>query len=176
MERFELQVPSYNTFSVHIDEEKIPNVLGSITLIDRRGRLNAPKLFYRPSGTYTSPGYTFKASLSESDIQEHRGLHILIKSPGLRKVIVDKPHRLEDTQTVRNGEAYTILRGHKVPLVNSHVPDDTILVNEEGAYIINLIEGPNGKIKQEDDKGVLQRPAGAVNNYAFGVAEIVRAV
>ena len=175
IERFELQVPTYNTFSVHVDEEDIPNVLGSITCIDRSKKLWPPVLLYRPASRYTSPRGTFVADLTERDIQEHRGLRI-VHGPGLKKVVVIQPERLEATQTVRNGEAYTILRGQKVPLESLYVKDDTILVNEEGAFLINLIEGPNGKIKPEESNGVLKVPAGAITNYAFGTANIVSAL
>ena len=43
-------------------------------------------------------------------------------------------------------------------------------------FLINLIEGPNGKIKPEESNGVLKVPAGAITNYAFGTANIVSAL
>lgn len=174
---FELQVPTYNTFSVHVDEEDIPKVLGSVTCIDRNTIMYSPVLLFRPKSTYVSPGGSFVAELSESDIEHHRGLKIVKKSPGLQRVIVEAPDRLADTQTVRNGTAYTILRGRKVPFTSPYVPDNTILVNEEGAFLINLIEGPNGPIKSTDDtNGVLKTPTGSIPNLAFGTANIVSAL
>lgn len=177
MERFELQVPSYNTFSVHVDEEDLPNVLGSVTCIDRSKKLWRPVLLYRPKTVYKSPQGLFVAELSDSDIENHKGLHIVKTSPELRQVVIEKPDRLADTQSVRDGIAYTILRGHKEPLTSDYVPDNTILVNEEGAFLINLIEGPNGPIKStEEANGVLKAPAGSINNLAFGASNIVSAL
>lgn len=57
----------------------------------------------------------------------------------MKNVHILTGNNLAETQVVEDGIAYTKLVGIKEPLKSNQIQDNAILVNSEGAFLINVL-------------------------------------
>lgn len=73
-----------------------------------------------------------------------------------------KNAKVEDNEMVQDGAVYTRLQGTRTKLtaeMRKHLLDNSVLVNSEGVFLVNLIEPRDGPLKVEQKKGVKDTPS-----------------
>jgi hypothetical protein len=153
MHDFELCVPTLCAFQLSVDESRVKDILASIAMVDKgldckenEGSVCGPTILYSPSDVYTSPKGTFKVKATADKTLNQGVIEILSVSPETRIV---RPVSQDDKgQFVENSISYTRVRGIKETIKSRIVKDDTMFVNQEGVFLVNIkhILGANGGV------------------------------
>ena len=173
---FELRLPTYSAFEIEVDMERAADVLGSVTLVRRNGTVVGPTVLYAPKTAYSMPTLTLIAE--ESKVHTKGTVTLKKASSDTRVVDVILPGKSTDNQILLNGIAYTTVRGTKMPLKGlKTISDDTIFVNSEGVFLVNVIEKTNANgIKKDPNVGVREGQSTSQNVInASGLYQIVTA-
>lgn len=171
---FELWISKRLQVPINIDEDRASEYLGSVSLIRAEDQqFMDPVILYGPRDTYKSPKGSLQIQATNEAIDDGH-LKIVYASPDTQRV---KVHKLNETtvNTYVNPEThvvYTLTKGHLEPFTNKFLKDNTILANEEGLFLIRVVDTApshtNGTL------GVREKPD-MIPQLAFGTAQILNA-
>lgn len=146
---FELWMPTQAMLKINLRDsfadDDITKVLASVTHIARDGHMQGPNILNGPDSEYISPKKTLVLCANEEEVKSKGTLFICGSMGSLKRVKIFKHGRVSDVQTIQNGIVYTKLKGYLVENASDCVQDRTVLVNEEGAFLINVVrkDGPS---------------------------------
>jgi hypothetical protein len=173
-DEFELWISKRLQVPLNIDEDRASEYLGSISLIRSSDQqFEKPVILYGPQDSYKSPKGSISIQATNEAIEDGR-LKVLYASPETRRVKVQKLNETTVNTYVNTDthNIYTLTKGNLEPFVSSTIKDNTILANDEGLFLIRVVE--TEPTKASSIVGVREKPD-MIPQLAFGTAQIINA-